>query len=239
LYDIQLGIIMSKFIKHIPCPRCGSKDNLGEYDNHYFCFGCKYYKTKDDLASLRSRMQESKSPSNVISSSINTVSELPQSAMKWLLSYGISLEEIANYNIEWSEDLGILVLLKSSSYWQGRNFKNIGPKYLSNGSKPLTIYGSGDTIVLVEDVLSAIKISRLQKFCSAPLLGSSLSSDFEKKLTEQYRNIYVWLDRDKAKNAIRIKNRLKGLGITSRAIVTPKDPKEYSTMEIEQWLKNK
>jgi hypothetical protein len=41
--------------------------------------------------------------------------------------------------------------------------------------KPLTIYGEGDTIVLVEDVLSAIKIARLRYdesiLCQSPLLG--------------------------------------------------------------------
>lgn len=231
---------MSNFIKHNPCPKCNSKDNLGEWDDHYYCFGCQYYKTKNDLASLRTRMQRSKSPSNVIQSSVlNTSSELPRSAMKWLLSYGISLNEIAKHNFQWCEDNGTLLLLNTGSYWQGRNFKTYGPKYLSNGIKPLTIYGDGDTIILVEDVLSAIKISRLQKYCSSPLLGSSLSSDFEKKLVENYKTIYIWLDRDKAVNAIKIKNRLKGLGVTSRVIITPKDPKEYSNKEIEQWLKNK
>jgi translation initiation factor 1 (eIF-1/SUI1) len=51
--------------------------------------------------------------------------------------------------------------------------------------------------------------------------------------------VYIWLDRDKAKNAIRIKNRLKGLGLKSKVIVTDLDPKEYTTKEIEQWLKNR
>lgn len=33
----------SKFLKHEPCPECGSKDNAGRYDDgHLHCFGCGY-----------------------------------------------------------------------------------------------------------------------------------------------------------------------------------------------------
>jgi twinkle protein len=34
----------STCLTHEPCPQCGSKDNLGRYDDgHGFCFGCNYY----------------------------------------------------------------------------------------------------------------------------------------------------------------------------------------------------
>lgn len=32
-----------KFLRHEPCPKCGSKDNLARYEDHGFCFGCGYY----------------------------------------------------------------------------------------------------------------------------------------------------------------------------------------------------
>ena len=230
---------MSKFIRHLPCPKCRSKDNLGEYDDHFYCFGCQYHKLKNDLNTLRKRYERSSMSNNIVNASIQTTPDLPRNAMKWLLSYGISLEEIAQHKLEWCEQNGTLVLLNTGTYWQGRSFKQYGPKYMSHGYKPLTIYGEGDTIILVEDILSAIKVSRVAGYCSAPLLGSSLSTDFEDKITKQFKSVYVWLDRDKAKNAIRIKNKLKGLGITSRVVITPSDPKEYTTKEIEQWLKNR
>ena len=40
----------SKFVKHGPCPECGSKDNLAWFDDgHATCFGCdyQYQPTKD------------------------------------------------------------------------------------------------------------------------------------------------------------------------------------------------
>ena len=37
----------STFIRHDPCPSCGSKDNLAVYDTHSFCFGCEYREQTD------------------------------------------------------------------------------------------------------------------------------------------------------------------------------------------------
>jgi twinkle protein len=36
-----------------PCPECGSKDNLGRYDDgHGYCFGCTYYEHGDSSTSI-------------------------------------------------------------------------------------------------------------------------------------------------------------------------------------------
>jgi twinkle protein len=42
----------SEFVRHEPCPKCGSKDNLARYtDGHGFCFGCNYKERGDGLTS--------------------------------------------------------------------------------------------------------------------------------------------------------------------------------------------
>lgn len=39
------------FLKHEPCPSCGSQDNLARYDDgHGYCFGCNYYENGDGEA---------------------------------------------------------------------------------------------------------------------------------------------------------------------------------------------
>ena len=44
----------STFIRHEPCPSCGSKDNLGRYtDGHAHCFGCGYYEHGDGTISTK------------------------------------------------------------------------------------------------------------------------------------------------------------------------------------------
>jgi len=231
---------MSKFLGHTSCPKCGSKDNLGEYEDHFWCFGCKHHVRKTDVASLRMRANKLNYEKDESVMKLTNIKELPRKALDWLLSYGISQEEIDKYGIEWNVKDEMLVLLQTAKYWQARTFDGRRPKYMSLGGKPLTIYGLGSTIVIVEDIVSAIKIARLQdEFCACPLLGSSLSYEMENQLVEQFRYSAVWLDRDKAKNALRISRKLKQRGLESRVIVTDKDPKEYSKGEIRSWLKSK
>jgi len=39
---------MSEFLKHEPCPKCGSKDNLARYaDGSAYCFGCSFVEKAD------------------------------------------------------------------------------------------------------------------------------------------------------------------------------------------------
>ena len=227
---------MSKFLGHIACPKCGSRDNLGEYEDHFWCFGCKYHMRKTDTASLRLRLNRHNTEEQSVMK-LSNIKELPRKAMEWLLSYGISQEEIDKYGIEWNVKEEMLVLLQTVKYWQARTFNSRRPKYLSEGSKPLTIYGQGDTIVIVEDIISAIKIARLRDdYCSCPVLGSSLSYDMENQIVEQYKKSAVWLDRDKAKNALLISRKLKQRGLESKVIVTDDDPKTFTKNEIKEYL---
>ena len=230
---------MSKFIQHIPCPKCGSRDNCGEYDDHYWCFGCKYHKSKDDIGSVRSRYnQRSSERITEDPNSLDCIEEIPKQPLTWLMSYGITFKEISENNIMWCPSKEILVLLSKGTYWQGRCFGKQRVKYLSSGSKPLTIYGTGDILVCVEDILSAIKIARLSPhYCAVPLLGSSIPEDFITKLSGKYSEVLVWLDRDKAKQAVAISRDLKQRNFKSRSIISELDPKEYNVEQLKTLLK--
>ena len=169
----------SKFIKLGPCPHCGSKDDArGEYADNYYCFGCGKYDKKSDTASLRERIKQ-RTKQHVANGIglIDTVKEIPRTAMQWLLKYNITPAEIKQYGIAWCMNRQLLVLIQNTGYWQARNFGFGNIKYMSQGIKPLEIYGEGKTIVAVEDVLSAIKIARCRSegICATPLLGSSMS----------------------------------------------------------------
>jgi ribosomal protein S27AE len=226
------------FIQHTACPKCGSKDNLGEYENNWYCFGCSYYKPKNDLESVRRRIE------NVVPKDDGDISlvvsyDLPKQAMQWLLSYGITGSDVSEYSWGWLEDRSLLVLVNTPTYWQARNF-GPGVKYLSKGNKPLLSYGEGDTIVCVEDVLSAVKVSKANKQVTAvPLLGSSVSPELEETLFEQSNDVILWLDRDKATSAVKQARSMLGKGIRCSVLVTELDPKEYSIKEINEWLKPK
>jgi ribosomal protein S27AE len=232
---------MSKFLRHTNCPRCGSKDNLAEYDDHFWCFGCKYHKLKNDIGSIRNRIAEQDhTMRRTLPKDIEVSQDIPKPAMQWLLSYGITPNEINDFGIGWNDDAQLLVLVKTPDYWQARTFGNHKVKYMSNGIKPLTFYGYADKIVCVEDILSAIKISRLSpEFCALPLLGSSMSEEVIQRLSGRFKSVVIWLDRDKANEAIKIARNLKQRGFNSSVVISPLDPKEYSKGELSEWLKSK
>lgn len=227
---------MSKFLKHIACPNCGSRDNLGEYDDHFFCFGCKYYKLKTDPNSLRQLIKKNETVYTPIDK-MELDLDIPKEAKQWLYKYGITPNEIKKYNFKWNPNLNMLMLLITKYYWQARVFQKDRPRYLSKGKKPLVVYGNGNSIVLVEDILSAIKISRFSpEMCASPLLGSTISDAKLYKICKKYDKINIWLDRDKAKEALSLVNLIRQKGKDSRVIITAKDPKEYTNKELNSWL---
>jgi DNA primase len=229
------------FIQHTNCPKCGSRDNLAEYTDGFYCFGCGYKKQKNDLNSVRSRLQSEVGgtmPSNELD--ISTTNNIPIEPMQWLLQYNITKDDIKLYQIGWEPRKQMLVLLNTPEYHQARNFSGYGPKYIAKGKKPLIFYNISDTLVCVEDVISAIKIAKSNKnVCVIPLLGSIIPLELTETILKRFNKVFIWLDRDKAIEAVKQARNLKQKGIDSDVIITPKDPKEYSTGEINEWLRNK
>jgi ribosomal protein S27AE len=227
------------FIQHTNCPKCGSRDNLAEYTDGFYCFGCGYKKRKNDLNSIRSRLSEHR-PDAMLSDELVLDYDIPLKPMQWLLQYGITKEDVKLNGIGWYSKNNMLVLINTPEYYQARNFSGYGPKYISKGKKPLIFYGLGDILVCVEDVLSAIKIAKSNKnVCVVPLLGSIIPLELTETILKRFNKVLVWLDRDKAIESVKQARNLKQKGIDSSVVITPKDPKEYSTGEINEWLRNK
>ena len=225
------------FIKHMPCTNCGSKDNLAEYVDHYYCFGCSHWRPKNDLDSVRKRLSPVPMGDSIVAE-LKVTDDIPQQAMQWLLSYGITKSDVDYYHIGWNPDNQILVLINTPNYYQGRSFIN-GVKYKSKGKKPLLWYGNGDILVCVEDVISAIKVSKANNVTATPLLGSSMPLELTETILERFKTVRVWLDRDKAIEAVKMVRNLRQKGVDADVIVTDKDPKEYTTGEINEWLRSR
>lgn len=226
---------MSNFLGHIPCPKCGSKDNLGEYDDHFYCFGCSYSKKKQDIASIRARLaKKEETPANF--TEMQVTYDIPKEPLRWLLSYGLCVSDIEEAKIAWNAEKQLLVLANLPDYWQGRSFDpEARVKYLSSGKKPIIYYGFDETCVLVEDIVSAIRVSKAG-VCSIPLLGSSIPTEWVRELAGRFKKLIVWLDRDKASNSLRIAREFKQRGLESTSCITELDPKEYSKEEIIEYL---
>jgi len=175
---------------------------------------------------------------------------LPPAGMFWLRKYGITPKEIQHYIIGYSPFLDRVILPVYQEgvlrYWQGRNVGQITkerPKYINIRERGRTgTYFIGDThdnqqseaFVLVEDILSAIKLNRT---CRAiALLYAYISDDLILSIPADNK-IYIWLDSNKFKEALGFLRRCHTLGRARAVIVfTEADPKECSISEIKKQL---
>lgn len=171
------------------------------------------------------------------------------SANAWLNRYDINEAERQWYRIGWSEYHGRVILpvwdmehTQLLAYQRRRVLKDdTMPKYLTTRVKwvkhPTFIaaHRDGDTLVLVEDILSAIKVNRVAP--SAALLGTHMS-DWLLYHASTYDNVVVWLDNDNPQvraDQRRIMRRLEPF-TNVRMAATDVDPKELDHVAIRNML---
>jgi hypothetical protein len=236
-------------------------DNLAVYsDGHKHCFACGYrVKSPNSLSNLRSRLEEAdndglpKSDSRLFrliaegceSSVLPSQGTLDRTAREWLLKYGIRESEWRASGLLYLESERLLcfpvlqsgTLLYANCRYLGGDGKY--PKYIGVGRKPTTPTEcsregtSPNVAVLVEDYVSAIKLSR--QFVGIPLFGTSLHNSWTLHLARRPgRIVRIWLDRDKAEHAIRMAARLSQYINDCATIITERDPKCYSDEVINE-----
>ena len=171
--------------------------------------------------------------------------DIPDTFRLWLDKYQITDDEVEFYGFGYSPRRDRLVMPVYNHAgligWQGRGSN---PKYLTcigDGQSNLwfdTRYGSDTTkdyldksaVVLVEDIISAIKVGRYRR--SIALLGSYVREDLiiwmqkVSKLRKGDMTWYIWLDPDKRKESYKIAKRLRDLGMDCEVITTDGDPKD-------------
>jgi Zn ribbon nucleic-acid-binding protein len=257
---------MTRFSHHESCPSCGSKDNVGVWeDGHKYCFGCGWMDGNNggSLSFLRERLEsfndwraenyteeEQQKKSSVYISPDDLTNDFPVPARAWLTEYGITDQEIVRLSIVFNKKTRRIVLPLLDKYgnllmYQQRRIFSDDPipvKYLTTGkvdgmvwfAKQLGEYDKQDTVVVVEDILSAIKVGRLLP-CQ-PLMGTNIPLKTLRSLSERFDNLVVWLDPDKKKEALKLRMALSGLFSRTEVILTDKDPKEHSNEEIKKLL---
>ena len=167
--------------------------------------------------------------------------ELPQPAYAYLKQYGLSKQEIEQ-NYLWHES-GYLIF-NGVKFHCGRNFSGEGPKYITKGKVKgneivfWTLEKEDDpllsSVVIVEDAISAIKVSRV---CSAVALQCAvIPMELILRLSGQFKNLIVWLDPDKKKEAPREALKADPFFDKVFTIWSSKDPKYYSNREIKEFL---
>jgi hypothetical protein len=233
---------MSAFLYHTSCSSCGSRDNLGVYTDHKFCFGCGF--TENFSASRRRREAGVRAtvPEKQLWLPDDIVTTIPHQADSWIRQYNLTQKELYDNKVVWSEKQQLLIFLYQQAGillgWQGRYFgKDNKPKWWNQGNlkdidKIINSSMLSTSIVLVEDIISAIKVGR--QYGTKPLFGSYIDIANIYKLYKKYntKKIVLWLDKDKQRHAYQTSVKLNSIGINSNVIVTLKDPKEYNNEEI-------
>jgi len=220
------------------------------------CFRCGQYGIDDRYCGTVNSIRESvsRSKANVAETGNKdsklgpvdfTTSGWPVLAYHWIRQYEISAKEINDYNVGYASERQRLYL---PVWWDGERvgyqlrkiFDNdTGPKYDSHvkggyGFMSLPDVTSNE-IVIVEDIVSAIKVGRQAK--AVALLSTGMTQTIKAALSH-YDKFYVWLDMDNPqviRQAVKLLNALKIFG-EAKLIHTPKDPKCYSDEEIARLL---
>lgn len=202
------------------CPRCREHggdtrgDNLAIYhDGSGYCFSCGFYKPPDFVST------DHESTWTALE-----LTELPQKFITYLSKFDLKEEECKHFGYNTHMDR---MVFQVDGFWEARSLDR-NPKCLSKGKKQFIPFGTGDPLVLVEDVISAIKVARVTR--AVPLFGSVLRTEFIPEIMK-YKSVIVWLDRDKFKESLELSARISQVTY-SRVVSTEKDPKYLSTEEI-------
>ena len=237
------------YIKRLP------DNSVLAYCHHCSCSGI--YRTKITNVHLRKKSHLVPKDPKDIRLPIDIVKDTtlwPSTAHGWLIKYGITKDEVKNNGIVYSPSLDRLLfpLYMDGDYigWQGRRLSDDEeqPKYITmvdrlrptgNCSQHRQPSGS-DNAVIVEDILSAIKVQR-QGVDSIALLGSHPTPELINWIASRYKNIFILLDNDKPevkKQQQRLNSLFKVLVEGEvKLVLTDRDPKDYSDNEIKECLK--
>ncbi|MCY1708378.1 toprim domain-containing protein [Pannonibacter sp. SL95] len=251
---------------------CGSDASLIVSDNSKgygaFCFRCNFKDFAPHGTFSIQQLRERRQALNAIAAGKDFslprdfTTDIPDSAALWFLRAGVRHDIASHYGIGYSPFLRrVIVPLYERGEYVGYIARSLDekPRYLSKmdpqsvglfrsdpslrlPTAPSTGDGIRPALVIVEDVLSAIRVGRLVQLACA-LLGTSasvekISQALELKPDHENNSAAIWMDGDTAGAAARrtLSRRLDLIGIPVQTIRTHRDPKAYSNREIRSIL---
>lgn len=259
---------MARFLKHIGCDRCGSSDAKAVYDDgSSFCFSCRK-PTSSKVSGYVSKVLEQETPSlseSKVSLPSDATTNYSKEAVDWCAKYDITVEQMLQNGMVFSAHRSQLLFTwydenKELLAYQARNLNPVSKskRYFTCGdvNELLPIYHcryplpdgvNSRRLVLVEDCLSAIKVSYTNMSdatsekpsgCdSMPLLGSGISRTKLSRLKHLYGALNVFLDPDMWHKSLNIVKQAQLLGFQARPIQSDRDPKEHDYSQLKELLK--
>lgn len=251
------------------CENCGpghANDCVAIYSNGWYCFSCNSGKStgEKDYSYIKNKNSSSvQLPENYVTNP----SLFSVTILKWLASYHVYHDAIKQHHIMYcpcttihtkfnktyeGESLIFPVVVNNSIvFYQRRFFPN--KQLFSKGENIQPIFSSqnsSDTLVIVEDYISAIRYSRIAN--ALCLFGTNMKPKAIKSVAE-FKNIVIHLDGDepgqkaaselynKLCDTILKRSKMYAFDQTScsvRSLLTNKDPKCYSDYELKEILYN-
>lgn len=184
----------SEFVRHIPCPKCGSSDANSEYsDLHQFCFACNTYTPPEG------EERESQAPAITIPGEVQTLRKRGLSA-ETCGKFGVRMDVTGRRVIlPYHSETGQLVAYKS---------KHEDGSHPVTGTLPGTLFGQhlfggGKSIVITEGELDALAV--WQSRPNWPVVSVPLGAKAAKKAIQanlkyllNFEEIILFFDNDDA-----------------------------------------
>ena len=252
----------AKFIKNVACVKCRENgkdkhgDNFATYsDGSGYCWNCGYTRLSDNAISEFLSKGKCCIPATppLITTPFDCCLDYPKKSIDWINKYTLTLSDMLNNGVLWSESEQRLIFpLWNNDVllgWQGRYFgidkdkkKWYGKGYLQEvyhilfNGKVGQASNDAKQLVLTEDIISAIKVSKLG-IPAMPLFGVNIKSRWKLLRILRYQEVIIFLDPDMHTKSLLQSKEGVLQGVRNRCILSTKDPKEYSYDELKEILK--
>ena len=221
------------------CHRCGKSGS----------YGSAYFKAVSDKTSSGTHDSKTVLHGERAEGYFRATSKMgrwTREARQLILSCGISEREVVANVIRYDEKIDGLYFtvhngVESCGYIL-RRFNYAGPKYINDFDESVTPRFfirrpvlSGSTVVLTEDILSAIKVGR--QYPAVALLGTNCDVWTKNWLIKNYKRFIIFLDDDNKivrRNQRVLKNTFGTLGEAHIITGVGRDPKHLSNAELQE-----
>ena len=191
----------NKFLHHSPCENCGSRDNLGVWEDHTYCFGCHIYeKNNGELPKIEKQ---------------KIISDMIEGIVEALPSRKIDSETCKKFNYQTGTYKGEPVHIANfydkdyNRVAQKLRFKDKKFIWLGDTDK-ITLFGQnlwrdgGKMVIVTEGEIDALSVSKIQNnkypVVSVPSGASSAKKYIKKELEwlSKFEKIVLMFDEDEA-----------------------------------------
>lgn len=189
----------------------------------------------------------------------NDVEGFPPQAITWVDRWLGTMSDWRGLGIGWSESYQRIILPIHSPDgtflgWQGRRVSGYGPKYITcSGRAPLEMVVlpndprtiAPETVVFVEDWMSAHKFLECTNVVAVPLFGLHFRAEWVLKCLRNYAGkdgtAIVWFDNDAPSVAPRerLERLIDMFGYKTHSVTGPPEPKYFTNTEIADIVRSK